>query len=194
MRLWQELLTTAIVGTKRQKFALSSNGDELSEILQAAETSDNETALLKTAGVLAVYHQAGIQLFADKESLAETAQTETAAYLNAYSAEYVTAMLAGNYAEMLAEFLSLTARGKQILPPEFLPEILDLGNQKRDLRSLILPIIGSRGRWLARHNADWRWALIEENATEIWQNGTRDERLFALELCAGKTLSQPASC
>jgi hypothetical protein len=43
MRLWQELLTTAIVGTKRQKFALSSNGDELSEILQAAETSDNET-------------------------------------------------------------------------------------------------------------------------------------------------------
>jgi hypothetical protein len=46
---------------------------------------------------------------------------------------------------------------------------------------LYLPVIGNRGRWLAKYQSVWRWALVEESGEELWETGKLNERIFALE-------------
>lgn len=182
MKLWQEIVSTAIVGTDRQKFELSARGDDqLSRTLQSLESDNQEAALLKYAAVIGAYLKNGVNSVPDKEDLSEPATDEKSALISRQSEQHLAAMLSGNYRQTLPEFFDLTAEKERILPSQFLPEVLNLGSSNRDLRKYILPVLGGRGRWLARYNEDWRWALIEENTVEIWGNGSRDERLFAIE-------------
>jgi hypothetical protein len=87
-------------------------------------------------------------------------------------------LIAGEFDELLPEFLQLTAERGYIVPPETLPALLGLG--KNDLRRLVLPVIGARGRWLAAHNPAWAYALGRE-PLDAWENGVRAERVAALE-------------
>jgi hypothetical protein len=62
--------------------------------------------------------------------------------------------------------------------------VLNLGRRWGDLRPLLLPVLGARGRWLATRNpADWGYVVGEANRTDpesVWQTGTKVERLVAL--------------
>lgn len=183
MKLWREIVSAAIVGTERQRFELSADVDNrLSRVLRSLKSDNNETALLRSAAITGVYLKNGVNSAADKEDSPVAAPDEKLAFISRQSEQYLATMLAGNHPKILSEFFDLAAEKKRVLPPEFLAEALDLGSSKRDLRKFILPVLGARGRWLARYNNDWRWALIEENAVEIWENGSRDERLLAIEV------------
>jgi hypothetical protein len=87
-------------------------------------------------------------------------------------------LVAGEFDGLLPEFLQLTAERGYIVPPETLPALLGLG--KNDLRKLVLPVIGERGRWLAAHNPAWAYALGRD-PRDAWENGVRVERIAALE-------------
>jgi hypothetical protein len=45
------------------------------------------------------------------------------------------------------------------VPARLLPDVLELGAKQRRLRESIEPVLGERGRWLARENPEWRWAV-----------------------------------
>ncbi len=87
-------------------------------------------------------------------------------------------LVAGEFDGLLPEFLQLTAERGYIVPPETLPALLGLG--KNDLRKLVLPVIGERGRWLAAHNPAWAYALGRD-PLDGWENGLKAERIAALE-------------
>jgi hypothetical protein len=94
------------------------------------------------------------------------------------ASELLKRILAGEFEGILPEFLQLTAEHGCIVPPETLPTLLGLG--KNELRPLVLPVIGERGRWLAAHNPAWGYAL-GRNPLEAWEHGSRLERVAALE-------------
>ena len=87
-------------------------------------------------------------------------------------------MLEGELADLLPEFLQEAAKRGYVAPPETLPGLLGLGRNKWP--SLILPLIGERGNWLAAHNPAWAYACKRE-PLDAWENGTRAERILALE-------------
>jgi hypothetical protein len=59
----------------------------------------------------------------------------------------------------LPEWLSLMDEAELRLPEESLPRMLELGARRSALRSLIAPVLGGRGEWLAALNPRWRWVL-----------------------------------
>ncbi len=87
-------------------------------------------------------------------------------------------LVAGEFDGLLPEFLQLSAVRGTIAPPEMLPALLGLG--KTDLRKLVIPVIGERGRWLAAYNPAWAYALGRD-PLDAWENGLRAERIAALE-------------
>lgn len=87
-------------------------------------------------------------------------------------------ILAGEFEETLLEFLQLAAGRGLAAPPETIPALLGLG--KRELRPLVLAVSGERGRWLARSNPAWAFALARQ-PEEAWEQGTHAERVIALQ-------------
>lgn len=69
-------------------------------------------------------------------------------------------------------------------PVALLPLALDAGRQDTDLRALLLPVLGDRGRWLAQFNPAWRYACgVCSDATEaqIWEEGSLAQRVQWLQ-------------
>lgn len=68
------------------------------------------------------------------------------------------------------------------LPFTLLPRALTAGQRNQTLRSALLPVLGSRGRWLAAQNVDWAFAanLLDPKDGDdlrLWQEGRHLERL-----------------
>lgn len=87
-------------------------------------------------------------------------------------------MLGSEFQAVLPEFLRLAADTGTIVPSELLPALLGLG--RRDLRTLVLPVIGERGRWLAGFNPSWAYAAPESDPGD-WETASLDGRRALLE-------------
>lgn len=97
-------------------------------------------------------------------------------------------MLAGQQAELLPEACALLEQARRRLPPELLPAALDAGARSTSLRPLLAPVLGARGCWLARFNANWQWLTTmldgldganAMTAETVWNEGTPAQRLAA---------------
>jgi hypothetical protein len=93
-------------------------------------------------------------------------------------------ILKGEFEATLPEFLRLSAAEGYIMPPETLPALLGLG--KQELRGLVLPVLGERGRWLAHYNPAWAYAL-PPGAEEDWETGSLAQRISLLESLRART-------
>ncbi len=69
------------------------------------------------------------------------------------------------------------------LPPILLPTALHTGQRSQALRSILLPVLGPRGRWLAAQNPDWKYAASvltasdEDSEMRVWQEANHLDRL-----------------
>jgi len=81
----------------------------------------------------------------------------------------------------LNEWLTLCAQAGWRVPPARLPELLDHASNDSRLRPLLTPVLGERGRWLARFNPDWAftppppgddaWDTVTEAGREaLWRS------------------------
>jgi Family of unknown function (DUF5691) len=168
---WDELLSTATIGTDRR------GGDE-----RAAQ------ALLDDAAVAVLRARAGV--------LPATAAAPTAAPATTgpECPRPAAQRLAGVLAEggdlqldLLAEWLGLACDAGVRVPAPLLPELLDAGRRRRDLRPQIVTAGGERARWLATQNPEWSY-LDAVGATEPtrpvaapdpaqWQEGGTGQRM-----------------
>ncbi len=90
-------------------------------------------------------------------------------------------MLEGSlYAQALPEWLQAAAGGGLRAPTETLPGLLDAGYRDRKLRDWLLPVIGSRGRWLALQNPQWAYAVEPPEDEETWETGEKERRIAFL--------------
>jgi hypothetical protein len=79
-----------------------------------------------------------------------------------------------------AEWLRLLHRYGGYLPAHMLPKLLDAATRQPTLRPALLPVLGERGHWLARAQAEWNWAAGIDAEAASWDTGTPEQRVAAL--------------
>ncbi len=186
--LWKTLLAQALLGTARNSMEAPPAGGPLGEVLTRLEAGDPEGRLLKTAGVLSLYHQAGWEPPQDTAALPDPAPEDERACCSAGAAQHLGAILSGRFTEVLPEWLEAASTARVRAPESLLPALLDEGSKGRwsGERHRFLPVLGHRGSWLAHQNSDWSWATPAETATtdeedQLWQTGGREARGLLLE-------------
>jgi Family of unknown function (DUF5691) len=181
MSLPSDIVSDALVGTERQAAALQAGADALGRVLSQLDPAQREAALLGAAGVHAIYHSVGaLPVPSDAPALAP-APVEELAYCSPVANDHLRMMLAGQYSEVLHEWLAAAAKVRKIARPELLPKMLELGRTKPEFREPILPLLGNRGRWLATHNTDWGYVAGDGEDESIWQTGSRPARILLLQ-------------
>ncbi|MCB1769706.1 MAG: hypothetical protein KDJ31_08430, partial [Candidatus Competibacteraceae bacterium] len=176
---WQELATCALLGTERQAPQLTAGESALGDLLSRLDGEDREDTLLRAAGTLALWRRAGQKLASDPRPLSPPCPPDEIPVCDARASEHLTLMLQGHYVELLPEWLMLLRETGRRVPEEYLPALLDVGAKQTELRPALLPVLGQRGRWLARHQTVWSFA-VETDDEHLWQTGQFEERLALL--------------
>ena len=179
MNLFKELVKTAIVGTKRQKLKLTLPDNKLGEVLSRLDSSDNEAYLLSAAGTISLYQKAGQLPVKNKQTQLKPCEQNDLPCCNQFAEQYLSIMLAGEYSDILPEWLTLANNLGIRVPFKYLPDLLTLGKKKQELRNLILPVLGKRGLWLAAQNPEWNY-VVGENDRKTWETGSLEARQLLL--------------
>jgi hypothetical protein len=188
--LWQELLTSALVGTARQPLRLPPPGTPITDRLAELDPTAPERALLGAAALLGLYRRAGQLPAGDATPAPEPCPPEEQPVCTPRAGEHLALMLGKGHREVLPEWLAAVAAAGQRVPHTYLVALLDAGQKQAALRPQILPVLGRRGRWLAAQNPAWDYAnadLISRDAaadpaqlTAVWETGNRITRQMLL--------------
>ncbi|MFF1451933.1 DUF5691 domain-containing protein [Streptomyces sp. NPDC058274] len=192
---WEDLVTTALLGTDRRTPSGSAPGREA------------PVALLDAAAVQTVRRRAGLRP-ARAATRPEPAAEDPRPPLPPAAASRLSMLLADrsgwaasgrrgaapDLTELLPQWLAL-ANARGFAPPtDVLPALLDAARGRTDLRPAALAFAGPRALWLGRLNTDWRFALRAapgggaslpgpeepERIRELWQEGLFAERVALL--------------
>lgn len=177
-----ELTQAAMLGTERQPLE-APHGSQPLEALQAQlDANRREETLLSWAALSGLHERAGSLPPRDPGPVPEPCAAETLPRMSGQAGWLLLRLLGGEHAVLLPECLGVAAKIGQLAVPEALPALLDAGSQKPELRELILPLLGARGRWLAALNPAWGWVggAAEEDES-VWQVGEGPARLLFLQ-------------
>ncbi|MGW7204093.1 DUF5691 domain-containing protein [Streptomyces sp. NPDC054837] len=193
--VWEELVTTALLGTDRRTPPGAAPG-------RAAPV-----ALLDEAATQTVRRRAGLRP-APAAARPEPAPADPRPALPAAAARRLSLLLADrpgtggggrrgtapDLMELLPQWLATANARGFAAPPEMLPALLDAARGRTDLRPAALAFAGPRAVWLARLNPDWRFALRAapggdpalphprdtDRVRQLWQEGLFAERVALL--------------
>ncbi|MFI8102393.1 DUF5691 domain-containing protein [Streptomyces sp. NPDC086023] len=187
---WEGLVTAALLGTERRREGAGGGSPE---------------GLLDAAALQTVRRRAGLRP-APARPRPEPAAEDPRPELPEAARRRLGQLLAGrtggggagrgvlpDLTELLPQWLATAnARGYQA-PAALLPALLDAARARTDLRPAALELAGARGRWLARLNSDWRFALrsgaggtgLPEPSdaaavAQLWEEGLFAERVALL--------------
>ncbi|MDX2601279.1 DUF5691 domain-containing protein [Streptomyces caniscabiei] len=191
---WEELVTTALLGTDRRTPPGAVSGREA------------PVALMDAAAVATVRRRAGIRPVRAAARPAPAAPDPRPPLPPAATRRLTTLLTdrpgtgggrrgaAPDLMELLPQWLALANAYGYAAPPEVLPALLDAARGRTDLRPAVLAFAGARALWLARLNPDWRFALRAapgggaalpgpdepERVGQLWQEGLFAERVALL--------------
>ncbi|MEU5079095.1 MULTISPECIES: DUF5691 domain-containing protein [Streptomyces] len=199
---WEELVTTALLGTDRRAPAHVPPGRTA------------PAALLDAAAVATVRRRAGLRP-GRAARRPERAPADPRPPLPAPAARRLTTLLADrsggagggrrgsspDLIELLPQWLAAANAHGYAAPPQALPALLDAARGRTDLRPAALAFAGPRALWLARLNPDWRFALRAapgggaalpdtedaEAVRRLWQEGLFAERAALLGALRART-------
>ncbi|UIR18619.1 DUF5691 domain-containing protein [Streptomyces spinosirectus] len=192
--VWEELVTTALLGTERRTLPGGAPGREA------------PVALLDAAAVETVRRRAGLRP-ARAAARPEPVAEDNRPALPAAAARRLALLLADrsgtgggrrgtapDLMELLPQWLAAANARGFAAPPQALPALLDAARGRTDLRPAALRFAGPRAMWLARLNPDWRFALRAtpgggtalphpedtERTRRLWDEGLFAERVALL--------------
>jgi hypothetical protein len=86
---------------------------------------------------------------------------ETLTYCSDKTTLYLRDMVEGTHSEAISEWVMSVSAIGQLVQPEYLPSLLQLGTENKHLRPHIVRIGGNRLQWLAERasNRIWRWVI-----------------------------------
>jgi hypothetical protein len=177
MKLLRELADQLLLGTDRRPPVLPALPPALAELL-GENSAESESVALRAAGALAWCADAGFVSVPDAEAPA-CADAETASCADLALVPVLRAAFEEGPDALRVEALRLLAACGLVLPPRLLPAALGLGFRTAALRPVLMPVLGERGRWLARQNPDWAYAVgagDAEPAADLWEHGSTAER------------------
>ncbi|MCF2530049.1 DUF5691 domain-containing protein [Yinghuangia soli] len=190
--LWDDLVSTALVGTAKRPVPGVDPATALGAAAVAVAREDAAEHLLDLAALALVHRRAGRRPGTGAQAparcaddprppVSDRARGRLRILLGSGMGERRTAV-----AELLPEWLA-EARARGCRAPEAeLPALLDAARTHSELRSDVAVLAGPRGRWLARLNPDWSWAAriaaadpggADPGGPDIWQHGLFGERL-----------------
>lgn len=183
----QELATQVLLGTERRPPTLATMEGALSSLLAAIHASDSalESQVLRRAGVLVACAEAGYQparMTGDPLPISEAEQHPAVTDPKWVSA--LREIFQDGPDSLRVEALDKLAEYGVSLPPRLLPVALSIAHNKPMLQPPLLAVLGQRGRWLARWQADWSYALGGVDAEPdlcIWEHGALEARQTLLK-------------
>lgn len=198
---WEDLVTTALLGTDRRPSAVAPGGQA-------------PAALLDAAAVATVRRRAGLRP-GRAAPRPEPAPRDPRPALPAAASRRLAILLADrpggggggrrgsspDLIELLPQWLAAACAHGYAAPPQALPALLDAARGRTDLRPAALAFAGPRALWLARLNPDWRFALrsapgggaslpdpADGNAVRrLWEEGLFAERVALLAALRART-------
>ncbi|WP_330332106.1 DUF5691 domain-containing protein [Streptomyces sp. NBC_00536] len=186
---WEELVGVALLGTERRR------GDG---------AAGSPEALLDAAAVTAVRRRAGLRPAAagprpdpaapdPRPAPPDAARRRLAQLLAGRTGGGGRRGAAPDLTELLPQWLAAAVRHGYRAPAALVPALLDAARARTDLRPQALALAGGRGRWLARLNPEWRFALRggagggelpapddRAGVERLWQEGLFAERVALL--------------
>lgn len=196
---WQEISAAALLGTQRKPFqSVGLIKKLLPEVEDKPESGGanqvglspstgrlpkqserGEDLLLKTTAVVSLYRRAG--RLPPKGSIPgiPICPPETKPRCSPQTGESLEQILASGRMPLLAEWAKLAARWGVRVREEHLPDLFSQLKEIQALRSVLLPVLGERGRWLAGQNRDWS-IFASFKPDQVWQEGRRVERMACL--------------
>ncbi|MFP5317996.1 MAG: DUF5691 domain-containing protein [Acidimicrobiia bacterium] len=167
MKLWDDLVGVAMVGTERRTFDLTELRALADDTLPAVPEA--EAQVLAAAVVLDNYRRAGRR--PAKGTVPEPAPSHDRPACSDTAAQVLDLLLGGMVAvaggtTALIEAWLTTCRAAGRRPPDrLLAPLLDLATASPPLRPAVAGAVGRRGEWLAGANPDWAWAAVPPAAT-----------------------------
>lgn len=183
------LTAQALAGTAHSPHATPVSGAPVDAFPLPGDDAGRD--LLLRAGAAAIYRAAG-HLPERGVAPLERAPAESRALCPPEAAALIEAFIVTNRDDLLLEAAGQVARRGELLPPALLPVALKKARAfaTAEMRAVLAPVVGERGRWLARHNEDWSWLLertlpgerdaLPTDAETIWQEGTTGQRIELL--------------
>lgn len=181
---WQELHTTALLGTDRRPLPPAPTG-----LAAEVDRSDPAAALLDLAALEAVRRRAGARAGAAVVPPAPAAGDPRREPPSA-AARRLAVLLGGhhtgtaNLGELLPQWLAAARRYDYRAPAAVVPALLDAARARSELRPDVVALAGPLGRWLAGQNPDWKYVhrtAVEQSTGEpdekLWQEGLFAERV-----------------
>ncbi|WDO06637.1 DUF5691 domain-containing protein [Streptomyces murinus] len=194
---WEDLVTTALLGTDRRPPARLAPGRPA------------PVALLDAAAEATVRRRAGLRPAPERRRRRpERAPEDPRPALPTAAAGRLAALLADrsggtgggrrgsspDLMELLPQWLAAANGHGYAAPAQALPALLDAARGRTDLRPAALAFAGPRALWLARFNPDWRFALRSapgggaavpdpgdaEAIRRLWEEGLFAERVALL--------------
>jgi hypothetical protein len=186
---WDELTARGIVGVERSGALPTAPAGPLGQLITRIDGGDAASALLDATALTACYLRAGQQVAPPAEPTAfAPCELEDLEVCSPEAERHLALMLGGINQEALAEWLAALARSHRRVPEAQLPTLLERGRSKAELRPLISPVLGRRGRWLAALNPHWNFAPValpdDTNETTLetqWSLGDTPRRLALLQ-------------
>ncbi|WP_326952111.1 DUF5691 domain-containing protein [Amycolatopsis sp. NBC_01286] len=174
MKAWDDLVGTALLGTRRRPLDLSTQPAAVREL--ATERDEPAEQLLAAAAVLTTYRRAGRRVLGDVKPLPAAAPDERP-FVPALARERLARLLAASHPDLLQEWLGILAGTPYRVPPEFLPLLAEAARTKTGLRGPLVAVAGSLGAWLGQRNPDWAFlAAPAEESGDVWQYGSLAQR------------------
>ncbi|MEU6156886.1 DUF5691 domain-containing protein [Streptomyces sp. NPDC047130] len=198
---WEDLVTTALLGTERRPPSVPPEGREA------------PIALLDEAAQQTLRRRAGLRP-AQAGPLPRPAPEDPRPPLPPAAARRLSLLLTArpgsggggrrgttpDLVELLPQWLTLADERGYAAPPEALPALLEAARSRTDLRPAVLSFAGPRALWLAGLNPEWRFALRAapggsgrlpaatdpEGARQLWEEGLFAERVALLTSLRGQ--------
>jgi hypothetical protein len=156
---WPDLVTASLIGTER--------------------TGVPAALLLDRAALLTVARRGGRP--AGHAEPPPAAEPDPAPAVSPAAGRRLARMLGGEHPDLLAEWLTAAVARDRRVPAHLLPALLDRARRVSpsdpELRRLSAQAGGSRARWLAGLNPDWRFVIAHTGTDQdAWRLGSKSQR------------------
>ena len=190
MSTWQDLVTASLIGTERSSVPLVAVPGVPTP---AGASADPAATLLDRAALLTAARRGG-RLPEQAEPL-PVAEPDPEPTVSPAAGHRLARMLSGEHPDLLTEWLSAAVARGRLIPAHLLPALLDRARRVSptdpEVRRLTAEAGGSRARWLAGLNPDWKFVTtLALTADDAWRLGDAGQRRGYL---AGLRARDPAA-
>lgn len=173
---WASITSLATLGTARAAQSVDSLWPDAS-LAMPGETP--ESTLLRVAAASYLWQLAGTRAVVCARAAVESAPPVEDRLISEVAAWRLGRMLNGDHRDLLPEWFALATRSGRVLPPQWLPVVLD-ALKPAELAGTEA-VLGRRAVWLAARNPAWRLRdVVAPPSEERWANGTLAERVGEL--------------